>query len=435
MKIFLTGEIGGWGVNSEDISYQISQVPEGENIELFIDSPGGSVLEANSIMNQLMMAKNNHKVIGKVVGQCMSAATYILQACDERYLASNSIFMIHEVSINANGRMTENKMREMADIAKVFNESVLTSLASSGLDAEEIRAKYFDGKDHFMNAQEAIDAGFADSILDFSLETSDKSLALAGDVEARFSILNQYYDMSKKEDNIEKVEVIDQIEKTDEPTAVKADDSLLASFKSRMEEAQSQRDDFENLVTEKEQALTELQAKYDTLATDFQNSTSKAEKAKVEASFEIQNLKEVAAKDKQVYEVKAVIMNAFARANVRKTDDEINRYASAFLAQHKLQDQNGTYAVMDIVENVVSDLSFDACVMQFVERNYKPARGNGFKTSNKPSMSPSAFAAADKQNKVDAWAAALSAKRIPFGSRAAYQLAEREFGLTKEDLA
>ena len=425
-KIFLTGEIGGWGANSEDLKWQLGNVPEGEDIELIIDSPGGSVLEANSIMNMLLVAKNDHKIVGKVMGQCMSAATYILQACSERLIADNAVFMIHEVSVNAMGRMTEKDINRLAEVVRVFNESVLTSLSKSGRDIEDIRSKYFDGKDHFMTPQEAIDAGFVDSILDFSFETKNLSvLNSAGDAESRFLILNQVYDMSK--------EKVDNVENTDEtPIEATNNDELLASFKSRMEEAQNQRDELESQLNDEKQAFKELQAKYDTLATDFANVTSAAEKAKVEASFEIQKLKDTAAKDKQVYDVKNVIMGHFARAGVRKGEDEISRYAKAFLAQHKIQDQDGVYAVMDVVENVVSDLAFEACVMQFVEKNYRPARGNGF-TTKQPANTGSSFAAIDKQNKIEAWAKALSAKRIPYGSNAAYKMLN-EFGLTQDDI-
>ena len=61
---------------------KLSEIPEGQTIELHINSNGGSVKEGVAIYN-LLKQKQNQKV-GIVDGVAHSVAFLILQACDTR---------------------------------------------------------------------------------------------------------------------------------------------------------------------------------------------------------------------------------------------------------------------------------------------------------------------------------------------------------------
>lgn len=96
-KIFLYDDISKYGEwNWETWDYDESEtsaahfqklleaVPDGEEIELHINSYGGSVSEGTAIYNLLQESKA-HKV-GIVDGVCHSIAFTILQGCDERIM-------------------------------------------------------------------------------------------------------------------------------------------------------------------------------------------------------------------------------------------------------------------------------------------------------------------------------------------------------------
>lgn len=65
-----------------------------EPIVVLINSCGGSVTDGYAIYDAIRTC--HCKVIGKVIGDCMSAATMVLLACDERLSFPKSTFMVHD---------------------------------------------------------------------------------------------------------------------------------------------------------------------------------------------------------------------------------------------------------------------------------------------------------------------------------------------------
>lgn len=92
MTIKLKGVIG-WDVIGYDFADMISRLHG--DIELEIDSPGGLVADGISIANAIR-DYNKGKIIGKVVGQACSMASYIMLFCDELLFEPNATVMIHE---------------------------------------------------------------------------------------------------------------------------------------------------------------------------------------------------------------------------------------------------------------------------------------------------------------------------------------------------
>lgn len=70
--IKLNREIDSWGYARYLLEYELSQVEDGEPIELQVDSLGGDVMEAITISNMLRERGN---VTAHIVGFCASAAT------------------------------------------------------------------------------------------------------------------------------------------------------------------------------------------------------------------------------------------------------------------------------------------------------------------------------------------------------------------------
>lgn len=90
---------------------QLAEIPESQEIELHINSNGGSVKEGVAIYN-LLKQKTNHKT-GIVDGVAHSVAFLILQACENRKMCLGTTALIHNMWMYCSGNATQ--LRKYAD--------------------------------------------------------------------------------------------------------------------------------------------------------------------------------------------------------------------------------------------------------------------------------------------------------------------------------
>lgn len=90
---------------------ELAKYPNITQINLYVNSFGGYVYEAMAIRNQLK--RHPAHVTGYVDGFAASAASFILTACDEVKMYSNTMQMIHNAINGAYGNSTE--LRKVAD--------------------------------------------------------------------------------------------------------------------------------------------------------------------------------------------------------------------------------------------------------------------------------------------------------------------------------
>ena len=84
---------------------ELEKYSEVKEINLYVNSYGGSVYEAMSIRNQLK--RHNAKVIGIVDGFAASAASFILTGCDIVKMYSNTMQMVHNMWMPACGNASQ----------------------------------------------------------------------------------------------------------------------------------------------------------------------------------------------------------------------------------------------------------------------------------------------------------------------------------------
>lgn len=72
-----------------------------EYISLYINSPGGSVVDGLAIYDIIKQSKC--QINGYVYGECSSIASIVLQACDYRISSGNATFLLHEGSTTLSG--------------------------------------------------------------------------------------------------------------------------------------------------------------------------------------------------------------------------------------------------------------------------------------------------------------------------------------------
>ncbi len=188
-------------------------------IYLFINSYGGSVYSLFAMMDTISNIKAEVNTI--CLGEADSCGAVLLSMGKERFIGQRSRLMIHEVSSFTWGKISE--MIEDLERVKEVNEKIVGILAeNSSLTAEQLSEII--KKDTFMNAEEAIEVGLVDSILNdtnleeeetdvfnfvnsFSGHMRDRNLALAmcnkrggGTPERKENvkdILNQHFNRKK----------------------------------------------------------------------------------------------------------------------------------------------------------------------------------------------------------------------------------------------
>ena len=130
-------------------------------ITIWINSPGGDCIAASQIYSMLMDYKG--EVIVKIDGIAASAASVIAMAGTKVVIAPTALIMIHNPSTSANG-----DHRDMSKTIEVLNE-----VKESIINAYEIKTglsravlSHMMDAVTWMNANKAIELGFADEILE-----------------------------------------------------------------------------------------------------------------------------------------------------------------------------------------------------------------------------------------------------------------------------
>ena len=134
-----------------------------KNINLHINSPGGSVFEGIAIYN--MLKQNPASLNVYVDGLAASIASVIAMSGDAIYMPANAMMMIHNPWTLAMGNAEE--LRKQADdLDWITESSVQTYLAKAGDKLDEKTLKELMDNETWLTAQEAVDYGLADEVMD-----------------------------------------------------------------------------------------------------------------------------------------------------------------------------------------------------------------------------------------------------------------------------
>jgi len=130
------------------------------NVTVWINSPGGDVFAAAQIYNMLMDYTGNVTV--KIDGLAASAASVIAMAGGDVYMSPVSMLMIHNPSTIAIGD-SEEMLRAKALLDEVKESIINAYELKSGLSRTKL--SHLMDAETWMNANKAIELGFADKIL------------------------------------------------------------------------------------------------------------------------------------------------------------------------------------------------------------------------------------------------------------------------------
>lgn len=149
------------GITAKQFADELKQAKNAKTIDLRINSPGGDVFDGFTMFTLLKSHKATINVF--VDGLAASIASVIAMAGDSIEMATNAMMMIHDPWAVAVGNAAE--FRKRADLLDKVGDSIVDTYASrSTSDADDIRQ--WMGDETWMNADEAVDRGFADRIGD-----------------------------------------------------------------------------------------------------------------------------------------------------------------------------------------------------------------------------------------------------------------------------
>lgn len=151
-----------------------------DTIDIYLNSPGGSVYEGLAIYNTLKRQKAHKRVF--IDGCACSIASIIAMAGDEIIMYKSSIMMIHNAFTYAMGNFKE--LRKIADDLEIINTSLSEIYMDKTTQDKAVISELMD-KETYLNAEKCLSYGFCTRIEEANEQTEknvqnslDKSLDL-----------------------------------------------------------------------------------------------------------------------------------------------------------------------------------------------------------------------------------------------------------------
>ncbi|MCD3351269.1 Clp protease ClpP [Clostridium botulinum D/C] len=132
----------------------------GEDLEILVNSGGGSVFAGSEIYTLLKDYKGNTTV--KILGMAGSSASVIAMAGKKIVMSPTAQIMIHNVACRSAGDYKD--MQHTAEILENANKAICNSyILKTGMKQEELLDLM--NKETWMNAQKAKEYGFIDEVM------------------------------------------------------------------------------------------------------------------------------------------------------------------------------------------------------------------------------------------------------------------------------
>jgi ATP-dependent protease ClpP protease subunit len=139
-----------------------------DRIHIRINSPGGSVYHGDPIISAIQQSPAEIHTFND--GMVASMAFDIWMAGNVRHCSSNAKGMCHATSTLAIG--TAKDMMNTAVMLEKFDDVAISLFSkASGIDEEEVRARFYDYQDHWMTAKDLKELGLIEDVEDYETKT------------------------------------------------------------------------------------------------------------------------------------------------------------------------------------------------------------------------------------------------------------------------
>lgn len=131
----------------------------GDEVEVYINSPGGIIEAGSEIYTALRSYKGNLKIY--IVGQACSAASIIAMAGYSE-MSPTALMMVHCVSSGARGNHTD--MEKMAEVLRTADDALSNAyVEKTGMSKEEVLSMM--EEETWLTAEKAKEKGLIDGIM------------------------------------------------------------------------------------------------------------------------------------------------------------------------------------------------------------------------------------------------------------------------------
>ena len=160
VDVYIFDEIGMGGVNAQGFIEEIKSFKDSP-MNLHINCVGGDVFDGMAIFN--IIKKRTAKTTVYIEGIAASMGSVIALAADSVVMAENSLFMIHNAWGGAMGEAKE--MKKTAKLLdKISGEIADIYVKKTKLPYDKVKEMM--DEETWLNAEEALELGFIDSISD-----------------------------------------------------------------------------------------------------------------------------------------------------------------------------------------------------------------------------------------------------------------------------
>lgn len=162
-EILIYGPIGDdpWdssAISAKMFAEELAKLPKTiKNIDLRVNSPGGSVFDGSAIYERLK--QHPAKITAYVDGVAASIASLIIMAADEIIISDNGYVMIHLPIVGIYGNRIEME-RMISILDKIENQLITAYSRKTGMSRIDIQVML--EKETWLTSNEAIDYKFAD---------------------------------------------------------------------------------------------------------------------------------------------------------------------------------------------------------------------------------------------------------------------------------
>ena len=173
---YINGEEGN---TAKGVQRFLEQNRDAEQINVYINSMGGDVLEGTAMANQLR--RFNGRVVATVDGFACSVASVIAMAADEVKMPKNAMMMIHKMYTSMTGNADElRKMADDLDVIMEGNKTIYLDKAGDQLDPDTLEEML--ANETWLTAEQCLEYGFADEVLEYNVDKDEKLKQAQGNV-------------------------------------------------------------------------------------------------------------------------------------------------------------------------------------------------------------------------------------------------------------
>lgn len=283
-ELYVYGEIVGgsskWeesDVVFDDFKNKLNEMEDNSTLDIYVNSPGGSVFTTQGIVAALRRAKDRGITVNAYIdGLGASCASWLPFVADNLYVYPQSIMMIHKPMSIAFGNSDQIK-KEIEVLDKIENDVIIPlymERAKDGVTEEFIKEK--------MAAETWFTANEINELFNVTMLSEEKKLVCCADknVLERYSNvpkellnqMNEVNEMDKVENNetetVETVEATEEVveEKTEETetieeTTPETKEEVVDEKESKIEELEKTIEDLKNEKIELETKLNEANEK------------------------------------------------------------------------------------------------------------------------------------------------------------------------------